>query len=232
MTIETDSPRVPVGTTLRSVMAELVAHHRVADHDPEAALTTITAAAVSIIDGVDYADVMLIDHDDVQSRAATAPVVAELDAVQRCLRRGPCLRAAVTATVVSCPDLAGDRRWPRFAAAATDAGVRSMLSVPLVTDRHGGAALNLMGSQPEAVPSADHALASVLASHASIALIAADRSRQFQAALASRDVIGQAKGIVMEQLGVDAGGAFELLVTISQETNTPVRIVAQRLAGS
>ena len=52
---------------------------------------------------------------------------------------------------------------------------------------------------------------------------------QFRSALASRDVIGQAKGIIMERFDVDAVRAFEMLRRLSQDSNTPVADVARRL---
>jgi transcriptional regulator with GAF, ATPase, and Fis domain len=214
----------------RSVMTELTGHHLQAPEDVEATLTAITTAAVGLIDGVDYADVMLVADEKVESRAPTDPIVADLDAVQLRLNEGPCLKAAITDTVISCPNLANDPRWPGFAAAAIDAGVHSMLSFPLYKHRGGGGALNLMGSTIEAMDYADHAIAAMLATHAAVALMAADRLRQFQAALASRDLIGQAKGIVMERFNVDAQRAFELITKLSQETNTPVRTIAGKIA--
>jgi AmiR/NasT family two-component response regulator len=51
-----------------------------------------------------------------------------------------------------------------------------------------------------------------------------------QTALASRDVIGQAKGILMERHGIDADEAFERLVRISQTTNTKLHAVAATVA--
>jgi AmiR/NasT family two-component response regulator len=50
--------------------------------------------------------------------------------------------------------------------------------------------------------------------------------------LATRDIIGQAKDIVMARFGVDATRAFGMLAAISRDTNTPVRELAARLAGS
>jgi AmiR/NasT family two-component response regulator len=52
--------------------------------------------------------------------------------------------------------------------------------------------------------------------------------REFESALASRDLIGQAKGILMNQFSIDAVGTFEMMVRQSQDTNVPVRIVAQQ----
>jgi AmiR/NasT family two-component response regulator len=71
--------------------------------------------------------------------------------------------------------------------------------------------------------------AAMLANHAAIALVTAEHERQFRAALSTRDVIGQAKGMIMERFGVDSASAFAILRRISQQTNTPVRQLAARL---
>jgi AmiR/NasT family two-component response regulator len=69
-----------------------------------------------------------------------------------------------------------------------------------------------------------------LATHAATALIAANRQHQFESALASRDVIGQAKGIIMERCDLDAVRAFELLTRMSHNSNTPVTVIAGEIA--
>jgi AmiR/NasT family two-component response regulator len=89
--------------------------------------------------------------------------------------------------------------------------------------------LSLFGFKPEPFAVQSDAIAAMLANHAAIALINEQQERQFKAALATRDVIGQAKGMIMERFGVDASRAFSMLKTISQETNTPVRDLASRL---
>jgi AmiR/NasT family two-component response regulator len=60
-------------------------------------------------------------------------------------------------------------------------------------------------------------------------MMAMDRQHEFESALASRDLIGQAKGIIMNQFSVDAVRAFEMMTKQSQNTNTPVRVVAQQI---
>lgn len=55
---------------------------------------------------------------------------------------------------------------------------------------------------------------------------------QLAEAVETRDVIGQAKGIVMAQRGLDARDAFALLVRQSQKTNTKVRVVAERVVAT
>jgi AmiR/NasT family two-component response regulator len=57
------------------------------------------------------------------------------------------------------------------------------------------------------------------------------RHEQFRSALASRDLIGQAKGILMERFDLNAVTAFDLLRKLSQESNTKLVDVADRLVN-
>jgi transcriptional regulator with GAF, ATPase, and Fis domain len=217
---------------IHAAMAELVTSFPINTVSVADTLAGVTAAAVDLIDGVDHADIMLIEKDRFESLAATAPVVVELDAAQERLGQGPCLQAAVADSVIRCTDLREEARWPQFAAAAIKLGVYSMLSFQLYTGRGGAGALNLLGSAPRAFSLEAEALGAMLATHAAVALAAVKRERQFESALASRDRIGQAKGILMERFNVDAVQAFELLKRLSQTSNTPLRTVAERLIST
>jgi hypothetical protein len=93
----------------------------------EATPASVTAAAVDLVEGVDYADVMLVEDGQFQSIAPSAPLVTELDAVQLNLAQGPCLEAAVADSMICSNDLRTEPRWPQFAVAAVSAGVYSML---------------------------------------------------------------------------------------------------------
>ena len=200
--------------------------------DLEQALTRVTATAVDLIDGVDYADVMLVDSGNFRSMASTASLVVDLDQTQMNHGQGPCLEAAVADSVVRSVDLRHEQRWPAFASAAIDFGVLSVLSFQLYTHHEGAGALNLLSRRSHAFDIKAETALAMLATHAAITLIAADRETQFQSALASRDIIGQAKGIVMERFTIDAGRAFALIAKLSQDSNIPVRQVAQRLVSS
>lgn len=202
--------------------------------DVEHTLTRVTAAAVHLVDGVDYADVMLREDGEFRSIAPTATVVSDLDGVQMRHRQGPCLEAAQVDSVVRSPDLRREHRWPEFCAAAIELGVYSILSFQLYTHHRGcgSGALNLLSTRTNAFDVGAETTLAMMATHAAITLIAADKDTQFRSALASRDVIGQAKGIIMERYKLDAGRAFALLVKLSQDSNTPLRSVAQRLVDS
>ena len=59
-----------------------------------------------------------------------------------------------------------------------------------------------------------------------------DKVGGLEEALLSRDVIGQAKGILMERLHLTADQAFEELRTVSQHQNRKVRDIAVALADT
>ena len=106
-----------------------------------------------------------------------------------------------------------------------------MMSFQLYTNDNRKGALNLFGLKPGIFAAKDQAVGAMLATHAATALIAHDRERQFQSALASRDAIGQAKGMIMERFAVDATRAFELLTKLSQDSNTRLVDVAAGLVA-
>jgi transcriptional regulator with GAF, ATPase, and Fis domain len=217
--------------SIRTAMAVLVGGFE-RDTAIERALSGVTASAVELVDGVDFADVMVINEGQWRSVSATAPLVVDLDAVQISLGQGPCLAAAVGGAMIRCTDMDEDVRWPGFARAAVASGVHSMLSYQLLTRGNGMGALNLFGRAPRVESQSVEAIGALLATVATIALMTADRGEQFATALASRDVIGQAKGILMNHFKIDAERAFEMLRSLSQDDNTPLRIIAQQIIDS
>ncbi|MET0453840.1 MAG: GAF and ANTAR domain-containing protein [Mycobacterium sp.] len=217
--------------SIRNAMAELISGIE-QDAAVERTLSRVTAAAVDLVDGIDYADVMVIADGRSQSVSATAPLVIDLDAVQISLGQGPCLAAAVGGAMILCPDMREEQRWPCFAEAAVTAGVHSMLSFQLISHGNGAGALNLFGRAPRTTDPAAEAIGALLATVATIALMTADRGKQFASALASRDEIGQAKGILMNHFRIDATRAFDMLRRLSQDGNIPLRTIAKRIIES
>ncbi|MHA4853289.1 ANTAR domain-containing protein [Rhodococcus sp. MSC1_016] len=126
-------------------------------------------------------------------------------------------------------DLTEERRWPRFTQHALDAGVRSTLSFQLYTGNHTSGALNLFGKTRHAFDEESVLIGEVLAAHAAIAIAAARTAEQLLSAVASRDLIGQANGMLMERFGIDAAQAFAMLTKLSQDSNTPLAEVAMKI---
>jgi transcriptional regulator with GAF, ATPase, and Fis domain len=216
---------------LRTAMHDIVGHVNRHDDIGET-LASVTASAVDLIDGIDYADVLLITNGEFRSVKPTTPMVTELDQLQQEAGEGPCLEAVVTDSIIRCPDLSTDERWPTFAAGAVQRGVYSMLSYQLYTTDDGGGALNLFGRERRTFDTTAETVGAMLATQAAIAIIASDRHTQFESALASRDLIGQAKGVLMERFSINAVEAFDMLRTLSQSGNEKLWHVAQRVVDS
>ena len=72
----------------------------------------------------------------------------------------------------------------------------------------------------------------MLAAHAAAAILASRRGQQLESALTSRDLIGQAKRIIMERYKIDAVQAFNMLRQLSQNSNTKLVDVAQRVVDT
>ncbi len=201
----------------------------------EETLQQVVSTAVSAMDGCDSAGVFVVDGRAVRSVAYTSDAVVELDQFQDTLDEGPCLDAASSAAVVYVSDLSEDDRYPRFRAAAMSADIRTVLACPLSTDGMRGA-LNLYARLPNAFGATDRAKGTILAALAGAAIASTSRradlqsqNLNLQAALVSRELIGQAQGILMERERVSAEQAFDILRRASQHLNEKLRDVAQTL---
>jgi len=160
------------------------------------------------------------------------PIVGVIDALQQRTGEGPCLDAIAHGLIFYADDLSRDLRWLHFAPQATKEGIRSVLALPLSSDTQLGA-LNLYAHFPAAFGVGDRARATILASLAGLALSVAhsheDEERRevnLNAALASRETIGEALGILMERERITANQAFDILRRASQHLNIKLREVA------
>jgi GAF domain-containing protein len=197
------------------------------------ALERVAAIAESAIPGAELTGVTLLSDDGPTTTACTHENAAEVDRYQYEFGDGPCLTAYRDRRVVRVDSMGEDKRWSEFSARAWQRGVRSSLSVPLVVDGRGLGALNFYGRDERAFSPTDEETAEVFAAHASFVLANAEAywksrrvSEQLEDALASRAVIEQAKGVIIEQSGVSADEAFDVLRRASQRQNRKLRDVA------
>ena len=119
-----------------------------------------------------------------------------------------------------------EQRWPGFSHKASELGAGSMLSVQLFVEGDDLGALNLLNESPHAFDADSEHVALLFASHAAVAIIGAEREAQFHDALARRDLIGQAMGIVMERYGLTAKRSFAVLARLSQDQNRKLHDLA------
>lgn len=203
-------------------------------------LARIVGAARTVVPGADLVSVTLRSGRGFQTPAETDPLATRLDEIQYRLDHGPCIEATRKAGLglTFCADLGASDRFGPFGPAAAELGVHSVLAVGLFPDGDGPrmGALNLYSHERAGLDELDRDIALILAAHASTALAATMASTsaelelaQLRQALESRDVIGQAKGILMERRKIGSDEAFEVLRGASQALNVKLAQVAQTL---
>jgi hypothetical protein len=194
-----------------------------------AVLRIIVHAAIDVVPGASWAGISRVRGRTVTAEVPSDPIVAELDQLQTALGDGPALSALHDQHTLFIKDLTEETRWPEFVATATRLGVRCMLSFRLFVIGKSFGTLNLYGAAPESLNQDSIATGEILAQHAAVALADAAADEQMHSALASRDVIGQAKGILMHRDKLTGLQAFAVLTRASQETNVKLVDVARWL---
>jgi hypothetical protein len=210
-----------IGPALRAAALDLMDQRNF--HDQELLLSNVVTAAVDTIPGADAGGISMVSRGSVDSRTPSNGGVTKLDRLQSELHEGPCITAIEEPAadgLVVVDDLShGDgERWPRFAPEAVEQGYRAMLGVQLSQQPEMQAALNLYGSQPRVFDEHAQVTAGLFGSQAAMLLYGAEQTRALQAGIDSRDVIAQARGILIERHGVTGDEAFQMLVTSSRRS--------------
>ncbi len=221
-------------TDIESTFAE-VALSLFAPGTVQRTLDKIVQLAVLAIDGCEVAGVLATGDGSAQvTLAATGPLAIDMDQLQIAAGEGPCLTAARSGATVYATDLLDDDRWPEFGRGAVDAGVRAVLAHALPSDTP--AALNLYASLPDAFGAHARAQALLFATLARLALDSAqdreldlERATNLTEALRTRELIGQAQGILIERERITGEQAFAILRHASQHLNVKLREVAATL---
>jgi transcriptional regulator with GAF, ATPase, and Fis domain len=193
-------------------------------------LDGIVASAVDTVPGARHAGLMVVERRGrIETRAVTGRLVCDVDQVQYDTDEGPCLDAIFHHRTVRLVDIAAERRWPEFARRTRALGVRSMLSVRLFVRRDTLGALNLYSPEVDAFDDESEHVGLLYAAHAAVAMADARQQEQLTHAVEIRDLIGQAKGILMERHKLTGEQAFALLVRTSQTLNVKLVDVARHL---
>ncbi len=197
--------------------------------DVESAATGVTTAVLAAIPQAHMAGVV-IGAPPARGRVlgATDAVVATLES-PAFTRPGP--HAMHEQRLLVVPDTAAETRWPEYAAHALDAGVAGLLCLPLSANGHELGSLNLYAPEADAFTGDDIATATVFAACASLALAQAHAQKDFARALATRDLIGQAKGVLIHRHKITGEQAFQKLVKASQHANLKLVDVAHWLVA-
>ena len=214
-----------------------MADNLVDDFDIVDLLTTLSDRCVEVLD-IAAAGIMLVAPDgELRVMTSSSEVMRVVELFELQSEQGPCLDCYRTGQPVVNHDLAAaDTRWPGFAVVALEAGFRSADAVPLRLRSQTIGALNLFRTEPGALNDSDVVVAQALADVATIALlqhrtaVAAEIVKdQLTAALDSRILIEQAKGIIAERHHVDMERAFARLRAHARNHNRRLSDIAREV---
>jgi GAF domain-containing protein len=204
----------------------------------EGLLQTVADMAKTVMPGNPEASVLLLVKDEPTTVVSTGQLAVELDERQYERGHGPCMHAARTGELTEIPDTRTDDRWPDYTPRAVQAGNLSSLSVPLAIDEDEqvSGALNLYARRSDAFDADARSAAMRFGPYAAVAAgnlhayrSARDTAENLQAALESRAVIDQAKGVLIERYKLTPDQAFQLLAQASMHANRKVRDIADDL---
>ncbi|GAA1404065.1 ANTAR domain-containing protein [Catellatospora coxensis] len=229
-----DGPLPPAGTD--------GAERQLTGHDEfDELVSEVLELILKTVAGCDCAAVRLWSRQRPVGAMATDGAAADLDDLAFNTGLGPGPQALHQDEPVHVTGLGRDRRWPELAAAAARLGVSSALCLTVGAGRPvaSGGVLTLYGRVEDAFTAQDVELAGFLAACLAVGVTLAERRHEVERreaalhrGLSTRDVIGQAKGILMERRRLAASEAFELLRAASQQLNVKLADVAQYLADT
>lgn len=198
---------------------------------PEQVIEHALSMVLDAIDGADEASISLLHKGELlQTPAATGPLAFACDRAQYDLGEGPCLEALWDGGTLLIEDIANDSRWPKWTPRAVQEGARSLLACHLFSPGGVLGAVNVYSRTPQAFQASDAVLLPALAVHVAMALARAENEVNLTRAIESRQVIGQAVGILMERHRLSASASFDLLVKASQTSNIKLSEIAQRVS--
>jgi GAF domain-containing protein len=227
---EQNTSELPPGPVVDvAQMLSDVARSLQAQPDVQRTVEGIVSAVTDTVPGAEDAGVSLREGDVLRTVAATSDLVARLNDIEHELDEGPCVQAVLEHRSYRIDDMSQERRWPKFASAAKELGIQSMLGYRLFTSARTLGALDLYSSKPNAFDTEAELVGELFAAHAAIALIGSTQRAEWRTALSSRDMIGMAKGILMQRERMTEDQAFNLLLSTSQNTNIRVHDLATRL---
>jgi GAF domain-containing protein len=209
---------------------------RLTDHSMRSLLGEIAQLAKRSLPGRLEASVTLLTGDDPATAVYTGQIALDLDKCQYACGHGPCLHAAAEGETVEVKDTRTDPRWRDFLDVAAERGCGSSLSLPLPLHEGVSGALNIYAREQANFDEQSRQFAQRFASYGAVVAgnmlvyeSALDRAKNLEAALASRAVIDQAKGILMERYKLSPEQAFHTLARVSMASHRKLRTIADDL---
>jgi GAF domain-containing protein len=205
-------------------------------YDLEELLHRLTRQATEVLDAVGAGIMLVDDAGHLGFVAASMERVIAAERLQDRVGDGACHEAHAKNQVVVAHDLTTDGRWPDYTPHVLRLGLRAVVGIPMNAYGQTIGVLNVYRDHPTVWTEDDVTAGEILVSMGAGYILNANQMRaqdtlaeQLEEAVASRDLIGQAKGILMTRSGVDGDRAFELLRMLSQRQNRKLREVARQI---
>ncbi|GHA02370.1 transcription antitermination regulator [Streptomyces echinoruber] len=229
-----DVPRFAAGLELAEALTAAARQLHGTD-TPHGTMRTAARLAVDLLPGAEYAGISVLERGDQRRTVAWSDdvvrVAEEADAREadaRGAERSPYWAGLWQTPVVQVRDSEADDGDPLLAGL----GLRSALGLRLRADRRRLTVLTVYSRKPRAFDETTVRIGRLLTVHVSLALDSTTEREQLTEAMRTRDLIGQATGILMERLDTDAAEAFKSLVRASQRENVKLRDIARRIVDA
>ncbi len=218
---------------------EELARIALADHSLDTVMDKLAALSKRTIPGASEVSVTIVEPGKATTAACTGDLALRLDERQYDRGYGPCLDCIAGGEPIQIDSMSSETRWRDYTTEAARHGAGSSLSIPVPVQREVSAALNVYSTEEHAFDPESVELSQTFAAYAGVALAnmhlyeaQGKVAEQLQAAMQSRAVIEQAKGMLMAERRCGAKQAFDILVQLSQQSNRKLRDVAQALVDS
>ena len=199
----------------------------VTDSAPQESLQAVIGVVLRAAPCAAASITMLHARQGLESVAFSGDLALRADHLQRTRDEGPAMDAVRASGIVHVPNLTRDQRWPSWAASVAELGVSAAMSLHLAPDPRGS--LNLYFQRSGDYDDTDVETVRVIAAHTATLLATAQTARNLWKAIASRTVIGQAQGILMERYDLSPDTAFSVLRRHSQHHNIKLITLAGEL---
>jgi GAF domain-containing protein len=236
--IRTEQPGMPLTDELAAVFARMSGLLLSAE-TVETSLSLLSSLAFETVPGSCGAGVSVIEGRRRVSSGSTDDRVRHADALQYELDEGPCLAATVSRELVVVEDVQQDHRWPRWADAVRPLGLRAAMSAPLVAGDTTVGAIKVYADLPGAFDVRSSQLLTLFAAQAAFLVAnvqSYDRAQRLseamRQAMRDRDVVGMAKGVLMEHHATDEDGAVRMLAASSRDKGTTLADAARAVVAS
>ncbi|MEQ8145852.1 ANTAR domain-containing protein [Streptomyces sp. OP7] len=223
-----DSRGFPQGADLAEALTTAARRlHETAS--PGSTLDAAVRLTVDLLPGAEHAAISVIERDNRRRPLAwTDEVVRAAEDGGPPTGRQPYWQRLWSAPVAEVADSEGDEGEHTL----SGLGLRSVLSLRLRADRRRLTVLTAYARKPRAFDETALRVGRLFTTHVGIALDSATVREQLTEAMRTRDLIGQATGILMERMDIDAAGAFDSMVRASQRENVKLRDLALRIVAT